>query len=313
MKNNKMVSKAFSTSAVITFIVLASIVLGGVGSGPCITGEPLTTHKTPCGWTVNSDQGQGGVELCGDCYACGEEDDAICPEDFGANCSRCCDPECNATLSGYVTDEVSGEGINGVTLTAITPHLSTTYTTTTTYDEDIKPGYYNFTVPRCYLTIKAEKLPDYSRQYVDFPRDEGKPFIKDFTMGSQTCSDDCTIKDAKGRDRCDPACNGISGCLYEAGTWTIGGTLDYNVSEACKGKFPSEVRVKLGIINGTHKLLVDCCDGAPYTARIVNATIAIDDNITNVYTGEHAGPGIDSQGNVKHKFLKAHTIHYTRE
>ncbi|MBW2983479.1 hypothetical protein KY327_04200, partial [Candidatus Woesearchaeota archaeon] len=73
----------------------ATVIQAGVDDGACIT--MAESEKTACYQrSVESADGFGAVELCGDCFACGY-DDGVCPEDFTsdgvtANCTMCPDP-----------------------------------------------------------------------------------------------------------------------------------------------------------------------------------------------------------------------------
>ncbi len=291
----------------------------GVDSGSCI--DITGSKKTACYQrSVESEDGFGAVELCGDCFACGY-DDGVCPEDFTsdgvtANCTMCPDPDCLVTLEGYVYEEggnPADDGINDVTITAELPHTDTPFTTTTDYNsDDGQNGYYSFQVPRGDYEFSFQKDP-YATQYAEFPLEGSEPYEKDVELNYPSCNADptCTMDTALG-PRCDASCDGKKGCDYPSGTYTGGdyGDIVYDLAVNCSGKSPSR-NIFLGLINETHQLRGTCCDGA--VQAVFRPKAKVDTNVTNIVVEEDGGPLINDRGEVEEPYVKVKYYFYKKD
>ena len=284
----------------------------GVNSGECV--NETMSKKTKCfDRTIESEDGFGAVELCGDCFICGY-DDGVCPESFGANCSKCPDADCRVTLQGYVYEEggtPESDGINDVTVTAVLPHSDSEFDTTTRiHPTNSQNGYFNFSVPRGVDKLTAEK-DSYAIQYFSFPEGQtAEPYKKNVTLHPPSCSADptCTLTTELG-PRCDPSCDDKKGCDYTSGTYNPG-SITYDTAENCSGKSPSR-SIFLGTINSTHQLRVTCCNGTPYEALRPKAKV--DTNVSNIVVKEDGGPLVNDKGDVEEPYVKIKYYFYNRD
>lgn len=288
----------------------------GVDSGPCVSAAE--SKKTACYQrSVESEDGFGAVELCGDCFACGYAD-GVCPEEFTsdgvtANCTMCPDPDCLVTLEGYVYQEdgiPQDDGINDVTITAELPHTETEFQTKTSFYEGGN-GHYRFKVPRGDYEFSFKKDP-YATQYAEFPLEGGAPYKKDVEMYHPTCNADptCTLETALG-PRCDASCDGEKGCDYPTGTYTGDyGDIVYDLAENCSGKSPSR-SIFLGTINETHQLRGTCCAGT--IQPVLRPKAKMDTNVTNIVVQEDGGPLVNDQGDVEEPYVKIKYYFYKKE
>lgn len=255
--------------ALLVTIALALLTVG-LAAGSCI--NMTDSDRTMCyNMPVNSTKGFGAVELCGDCYVCGL-DDGVCPEDFyveglSANCSNCADPDCLVTISGYITAEDTGIGVNGVELIAQVLHLTdwaTTYRTTTAYHSGLN-GYYNFTIPRGNYRLAASKF-GYETRLVRFPLSQGKldNYFLNFSLGNGTCHTDCSgYVYEDDVPRCSATCEGFTlgndNCTYPSTALGIGYS-SAQIAQACAG-MPVGSNIPLEILTDNSVLMVKCCEG----------------------------------------------------
>ncbi|MBN1274689.1 hypothetical protein JXA12_00145 [Candidatus Woesearchaeota archaeon] len=233
--------EVFSGAVLIALpLLLVTAAAADLGDGPCVS----FSHRdqTACGSTVDSSQGQGAVELCGDCYPCGY-DDLVCPYDFvvdgvQGDCLLCPDPNCQVHIEGYAKNSRDGNGINYVHIETDLRHIQPPNTTET----DINLGnglwgYYSFSVPRgrynfiATATGYAPKLAPFNSE--EPPVSTGGMF--NFTMvPSGSCTADCTYEPLFEKDLetgetkptytlCNPDCEGYSdeggACSFPAGVF----------------------------------------------------------------------------------------------
>lgn len=255
----------------IIFLLAFPIALAGAGDGSC------STYNSVCsGASINSAFGHGAVELCSDCYRCGEAD-GICPEDFAnathsVSCASCPDPDCSVTLSGkvYPTDDPA-LGINDVTITAQLFHIDgweETYSTTTETVSSIV-GSYSLTLPRGNYKIAAEKF-GYNTHLVSFPIEQGAAltsYTLDIDLADGSCNADCTgFAYDDGKSYCRAECHGFSNdvgqCFYDFNAMAPSGEI-YNIAEVCDNKEAGST-VVLESEDGS-SFVVECCANAPQT------------------------------------------------
>ena len=178
----------------------------GNGIGPC-----NTNHDDYASFIA--DDLYDAVEICGLCYACdGTVSDGICPEDFGdenrrASCTNHPDLDCVARVRGTVYDELEGNLLSGVKITALSPPGSSiepivelTNSEGEYFVEEIAAGRWLFRVEKAgYDTVVEEHIIE-----------NKKTNIINFFMPTGSCNADCT----NSFGRCSADCDGINGCEY---------------------------------------------------------------------------------------------------
>jgi hypothetical protein len=167
---------------------------------------------------ISSDTGFGAAEICTTCYKCGVQD-GVCLEDFATagsfyrgNCSECNDPDCSATLSGYVYRRETYSGANrepvaGALVKAVptNPHFLfwENMTTTDTF------GHYTLTIPSGRIVVSASKV-GLDTEIVEIMSTSRDEITHDFFLPNASCDENCT----NYFGRCNKDCQGINGCNY---------------------------------------------------------------------------------------------------
>lgn len=204
-------------------ILLLSMILIALSTIPVlannINGQGCE-NKLACGSTLSSAAGFGAVELCGNCAVCGA-DDGICPEDFYSggvqgSCASCPDPQCTATLSGYVFYGSAELPIPNNAEIKARYHPGEAFRTiaqTTTGGMYLEHpmaansielfATYNDTNGANINVYNSEKIT------VDLSRGEEKEI--NFTLSPAQCEQDCT---REGNNICDATCQGKNNCTF---------------------------------------------------------------------------------------------------
>lgn len=292
-----------SLLGIIILVTIVVIVQGDVGDGVCV--DFGNAKETACGFTVDSDYGNGAVELCQDCFACGYADD-ICPQDFGVNCSQCCDPDCLINVSGRVTGPM-GEAIINAEVIVDLDHLTPYFTRT---DDN---GDYKIEVPRCECNIRinAEGYP-----YIDIPvpYEQAAPIQNlDTIVTIPDCSAECTTWDSiAGGTKCQTICEGDNGCNPQTAPYPVAldpfGAVTKDLLEECQRMAANETTdVYLGAINATTQLWGKCCEGPVYTTNWIKS-IELETNATDV--AQKSIPVTYEGDNVIISGVKFHVITY---
>lgn len=247
------------------FIIVTIIMLASIATTPSALGLTGTcTNQTDfstlvCGGSPDSVTGFGAVEVCGDCYPCGVAD-GVCPEDFystvtrmQASCRLCPDPDCTATLEGYVFEQ--GLPVPNTDVIAV-------YNTNNKIGARVKiatsdvNGYYSGTIPagqHSLFTAYANFQGPTTTKEIN----RGELAELNFTINRGSCNPDCTIGNT---GVCSAICNGVEGCEFPANT-TLGFSSDY-IAQRCDGLDAQESVAYLGVI-GDDTYRFTCCKG-PY-------------------------------------------------
>ena len=259
-----------------------------VGDGACITTTEAKTLPAICGSVpIGSAPGYGGIELCGDCYVCGAND-GVCPEDYGANCGQCPDPDCYVIITGTVTDAKTGNTVSNANISTVIPH-GTQVSTLTDYN-----GKYSITVSPGDYKIRATH-PEYDTNVQSFP-DGGDTRTLDFTMVQGACSLDPAFTCARNTNYgfiCDERCYGTGTCAAQAGTYpkTDGGSITFDLVKNCSNELlgPGQT-VFLGNINSTYQLRGSCCNGGVQAVLRPKVNIKFDSDVSDLH--QQAIPGV---------------------
>ncbi len=275
----------FRNMMIITVLLLATqMVLGAVGDGTC------QGQSAPNGATLDSSAGVGAVEICGDCYKCGESD-GVCPEDFYngthyGNCSSYADPDCTATITGYVSDS-TGRYLNDVDVTTQILHIDPNYHDSTGYNGLTGlNGFYSLDAPMANYRISFKKFGFETRlvkatDAKEIPPGSGN-YQLNVTLENGSCHTDCTGFHYPGEvPRCNALCDGFKitddsddSCSFQT-SYSIGAGefagMTFNIAEECDSV---QLGYKKTLAVGENQiLLVDCCEGIPYTENRQKASI----------------------------------------
>ncbi|MBU1975448.1 MAG: carboxypeptidase-like regulatory domain-containing protein [Nanoarchaeota archaeon] len=205
---------------VIGFIFLVIAIIGITSyfaiSAPCDPENDLDLCYNQ--FLLSSDAGFGAAEICGECYKCGAAD-GVCPELFKngtepeiGNCSRCNDPDCNATIYGFVYEasDICPPGICGgidrakVTVVPQNPTVPSAETITEPDGSYILEG-----VPTGWVAISASKI-GYDTYINETILTAGDNTEFDFYLPNASCDENC----ADYFGRCNMDCEGINGCEF---------------------------------------------------------------------------------------------------
>jgi hypothetical protein len=250
------------------------------GDGPCITFIDIA--QTACGYTVNSALGQGAVELCGDCYACGYKDN-ICPYDFesiGVDCGACPDPDCLINISGIVFPP--GDTRNGlpfaqisVLLLHLMPPLYTGAPFAITANELGKFEYFQIPRGNYQLKVTYTDLQDF---YINVSEiiANGKPdgnggYTYDFSMKTIECNPDkCSTTMPGVGEKCQLLCVGQMGCTYNAGNGFTNNTQLKTFVQKCIDQNIAGGGFYIGLTSDLkQQIWQKCCNGEIYyTTRL---------------------------------------------
>lgn len=224
-----------------------------------------------CGGTPNSVSGFGAVEICGNCYPCGQAD-GICPEDFYStvtqmqgNCRLCPDPDCPATIKGYVFEK----GIE-----VPNAEIITTYNGQGAIEEVDKinktntSGQYTGSIPagkhKMFIQFGSFKSPT---QIVEINRGENKEI--NFTINRGSCNADCTIGST---GLCSANCNNQEGCVFPENTTIDSSLTSEFIASKCDSLEGGTSILNLGEFNNeVHR--ITCCTGPYQKTTVIKAQV----------------------------------------
>lgn len=209
------------------------------------------------GSTPNSSNGFGAVDICSNCYPCGNAD-GICPEDFYSGsqqgaCGGWPDPDCTGLAGGSAKINFSG-----TLQPAVNVRINVRYDPAHLSGQSGQPTNTNISGEYEFNPIKdanASVWADYNDPstqgpnglYVsqvefingsDIYRPTPSQGIDDLILQKAPCQADCT---RGGNLPCDGSCNGVNGCQFQAGE----GFSSSQVASAVDGSFVGD-RVTLG-------------------------------------------------------------------
>lgn len=204
---------------------------GGKGDGYYAVGPCDSGKFNACGQTLWSAGGTGAVELCGNCHPCGYND-GVCPEDFYSSvtetrgsCGACPDPDCTASIYGYVTSEEGEPYKNAVIRARYTSQNEQLNSRDIEIGISDENGYYeNETlITGTQVKFYAEYTDELLNNNVVYISNEeytinvvrGEEYYLNFTMSISDCEEDCTRERS---DQCDMTCQGKAGCQFPTST-----------------------------------------------------------------------------------------------
>jgi hypothetical protein len=245
----------FLISALFILTLVASLAL----AQPCALRSDY--DQLVCGRSPDSVSGFGAVDICNNCFPCGVPD-GVCPEDFYStttnrqgNCRLCPDPDCEATIEGYVFEQgYPVQNTEIITLYNTEDALGARVSLGKTNTD----GYYIQTIPAGLHTVFTQ-FGTYQGPSKQVVMQRGEVTEVNFTINRGACNPDCTIGTT---GVCSASCHGKEGCLFPANV-TLGITGEY-IANRCDGLEAAGSKVNLGVIDGeTHRF--SCCQG-PYTS-----------------------------------------------
>jgi hypothetical protein len=262
-------------------IVSAYVCTDGVSPTECV-----------CGHTPNSALGYGQVIIgASTVISCNHNNDGdgICPEDFidastgiVANCNNCPDPDCTATVYGYVKDS-TGKPIEKVLIKGspvkwnASANLDRSAPLTNTLGVYTYSG---FITGKYYFSASKDS---YDTGMIEANITRGKTISLNFTLNNGTCHDDCT----NSYNRCNKKCNGMT--FGDGVTSTSCSFYNSTIAELCDNRMiGTEVFVRT--INATTSEFVKCCEESPkpkyYTQFNVSNSGSENGNIKNLVKNE---------------------------
>jgi hypothetical protein len=261
------------------FVFLFAAVLFAVRAAAVC--DPAMLDACYNNFPLSSSLGFGAAEICDVCYQCGAAD-GVCPEDFSdtnippntANCTSCNDPDCNATIYGYVyrlrTDSLL-VAVGGALVKSVptNPHMVSWENTTTTD----AAGYYTLQVPAGRLVVSASAIGLDTQVQEVILRSHQTKEVK-FFLPNASCDENCT----NYFDRCNRECEGINGCHYV--DYANGYSL---IADLChERRFGDSV-----VINqtGNETTTTVCCKG-DHTAVEKTPTLTVGGKMNNLITIE---------------------------
>lgn len=276
--------------SIIVIISAVALVQGFADTGPCVTFS--NSQQTACGYTVSSNIGQGAVELCQNCFMCGDADD-ICPEDFGANCSGCADPDCLVTITINV-HKADGTPLGNAEIVIDLDHIPLIV------EHTDDAGRITMDVPQGDYPIRVE-YPGYPYQQFPAPTTSGT-HTQNVIMTAGECSSECTIwKQLINQELCDVSCRGDNGCapqepIYVNDTNAIADKIMVDLLEKCSNQGVSaDAWVTLGVLEDGKTLRGKCCSG-PVIAENRPKAIRPETNASNTIVERKPGTLKGTQG-----------------
>jgi hypothetical protein len=169
-----------------------------------------------CGITpADSTYGYGLVQICETCYACGIDNDGVCPEDFmegdvRASCKKCPDMDCKVNVTGKVVfnddpNKFVPAGLKIYMFHGATPKEGKNFVNTTTN------GEFKGQLPSgdVYLMVVDNRF-DSEYIFKTFVRGiDYQDIVIRITEG--ICNEDCT---GALSNTCKKSCNGQNGCSF---------------------------------------------------------------------------------------------------
>lgn len=222
-----------------------------------------------CGGTPDSVTGFGAVDVCGTCFPCGVSD-GVCPEDFYStvtqtqgSCRLCPDPDCPATISGYVFEK--GNPVPNTQVVTVY-NTNNQIGSRVIIDTTDVSGFYTGTIPAGFHTLFTQYGDFQSpNQELNIKRGENVEF--NFSINRGSCNADCTLGST---GICSANCNGVAGCAFPSDA-TLGFTSNLT-AQRCDGLKEGYSQVNLGIVNDvTYRL--SCCTGAFSSSVVVKQEI----------------------------------------
>ncbi len=214
-----------------------------------------------CGGSPDSVTGFGAVEICGNCYPCGVND-SVCPEDFYStvtqtqgNCRLCPDPDCPATLSGYVFEK--GLPVPNTDIVAVY-NSDNNIGTRTIIGKTNQTGEYSGTIPSGFHTLFTQ-FGTFQGPNEELEISRGQHIQYNFTINRGTCNSDCTVGTT---GLCSAGCNNIEGCVFPNNI-SLGFSSDLIASrcDGLDGTGDDKSTIKLGVI-GDYTYRFTCCTGS---------------------------------------------------
>ncbi|MCP3682294.1 MAG: hypothetical protein GY861_06350 [bacterium] len=173
----------------------------------------------------------------------------------GLNGDEVCDPgtwiAVYGNITGVVTD-VDGTPVEGANVTILGEDRATVTNVTGGYEFiDVGFGPYDFIASSYNFSdtlIFSELVPGFGTLELDFT----------LGYGDSLCQADCTYS---SDNECHDSCHGTNGCMF----------FD-SISQAACHEEGKSFRVPYG----SGGLMVQCCEGSPYTPRLIAATTEVD-------------------------------------
>jgi len=217
--------KGFEAFIIIFLVLLAVFSLEAYARSTQCNTDPVNGDRSVCyngNFPISSATGNGAAEICGNCYVCGDAD-GVCPEDFKqiveispgyklANCSGCNDPDCFATVRGYVHDYeelVSNNRLTPVPYAQV-KGVAHNYLIPEVVKQTTADGYYEITVPNGKVILSASKIGYDSQLYDIYTFYQRQEYTINFFLPNATCHEDCTDY----FNRCNKDCQGVKNCMY---------------------------------------------------------------------------------------------------